>query len=204
MPSADILVVDDNSPDGTGHWVQQQANPKLFLLARAGKLGLGSATREAIAWCLSRDYDYLIQMDADLSHRASDTPALLLACQSPDCEVAVGTRYVAGGGFGNIPLHRRWMSWTLNRYAIWMLNLPITDCSGSFRCYKTDALRELDLTQLTCNGYGFLEEILVHLHRAGCRLQDVPITFEPRSLGQSKLSIQDAAGAIRVIHRLKV
>ncbi len=204
LPQADILVVDDNSPDGTGDWVRHagQDDTQLFLIARSGKLGLGSATREAIGWCLSRDYDYMIQMDADRSHRASDAPALLASCVAPACDVAVGTRYASGGSFQNIPIHRRLMSKALNRYAAWMLRLPTTDCSGSFRCYKTQSLRKLDLSKLTCNGYGFLEEIIVHLHRLGCRLKDVPITFEPRARGQSKLNMREALGAIRVITQL--
>jgi dolichol-phosphate mannosyltransferase len=205
LPQADILVVDDNSPDGTGAWVQQAAaaDSRLHLLARQGKLGLGSATRDGMRWCLGRNYDYLINLDADLSHRPADTSRLLAACQQPDCDVAVASRYQPGGGFANIAAHRRLMSWTLNRYANWLLKLPLTDCSGSFRCYRTSALRSIELGELSCAGYGFLEEILVALNRAGCRFVEVPIWFDARSLGHSKLSFADAWGAIKVIHQLR-
>ncbi len=203
LPSADLLVVDDNSPDGTGIWVSKQAalDVRLHLLARPGKQGLGSATRQGMQWCLEREYKFLINMDADLSHRPSDVPRLLQCCQK-SCDVAVASRYLPGGGFSNIAAHRRLMSWMLNRYANWRLKLPLTDCSGSFRCYRTEALRRLDFDKLKCNGYGFLEEILVALDEAGCSFAEVPIWFDARTLGKSKLSVSDALGAIRVIQSL--
>ncbi|MBX3421560.1 MAG: glycosyltransferase [Pirellulaceae bacterium] len=204
LPQADILVVDDNSPDGTGRWVQQQmaTDRQLFLLSRSGKLGLGSATRVGIQWGLEHEYDYLINLDADQSHRPSDAPALLMACRGLQGGVSVGSRYLPGGGFIGVAWHRRWMSRQINRYAGSRLKLPLTDCSGSFRCYSAAALRQVNLQQLTCNGYGFLEEILVALHRSGCPLAQVPILFQPRTAGRSKLSLQDAWGAIQVIRRL--
>jgi dolichol-phosphate mannosyltransferase len=204
LPDAHVLVVDDRSPDGTGDWVRKQSisDSRLFLVDRSAKLGLGSATREGMRWCMERSYKYLIQMDADWSHRPQDAPKLLETCQASGCEVAVGSRYLKNGGFHNIPLHRRIISWCLNRYSTRILRLPVTDCSGSFRCYRTDALRLLDWDSLRCQGYGFLEEILVHLHRSGARFAEVPIRFEPRVEGTSKLTVRDAWGAIRVVHRL--
>lgn len=204
LPDAHILVVDDNSPDGTSDWVIQagKTDPRLHLLRRSGKLGLGSAIREGIGWFCDHGYDYLINMDADLSHRPEDTPMLLDCCLQTGCDVAVASRYLSGGGFRGIPVHRRLISWLLNRYATMILRLPISDCSGSFRCYSRAALERLDLQQLTCNGYGFLEEILVQLHRSGCQFKEVPIWFDMRQAGKSKLSLKDALGALRVIHRL--
>lgn len=204
MPSADVLVVDDGSPDGTGGWVRKQSSTdqRLHLLQRPGKLGLGSATRDGIRWCLERPYEFMIQMDADWSHRPQDVPRLFQACGQSGCDVAVGSRYLPGGGFRGIAWYRRWISWSLNRYATGLLRLPVTDCSGSFRCYRTSALRQLDWNSLHCEGYGFLEEILVSLHRRGHQFTEVPIWFEPRVEGSSKLSLRDAWGAIQVIHRL--
>ncbi len=204
LPQADILIVDDRSPDGTGDWVEQakKSDEQLFLLARSGKLGLGTATRDGIAWCLEQGYDFLIQMDADLSHRPQDVPRLLAACQQNDCAAAIGTRYATGGGFNQSPFHRRMISLALNRYATWLLRLPVSDCSGSFRCYRVSHLRQLNLGRLTCSGYGFLEEILVHVHRAGGQFNEVPILFDPRTKGHSKLGLGDALGAIATIHRL--
>ena len=141
-------------------------------------------------------------MDADFSHRPTDAAELLATCQRTDCDLVVGSRYLAGGGFRGLPVHRRLMSWSLNRYANWLLDLPLTDCSGSLRCYRARALRAIELQALSCPGYGFLEEILVALRRAGCSFVEVPVWFEPRLEGQSKLSAADAWGAVRVIHRL--
>jgi len=204
LPQADILVVDDASPDGTGEWVAEtrKRESRLFLMQRSGKLGLGTATRDGISWCLARDYQYLIQMDADLSHQPVDAPRLLAACIASGCDLAVGTRYLQGGGFQHVPLHRRCMSWLLNRYTIWLLKLPVSDCSGSFRCYRVSHMREINLNQLNCVGYGFLEEILVHLHRKGGSMTEVPIQFESRKMGQSKLGVSDVIGVIRVVHQL--
>ncbi len=215
LPHADILVVDDNSPDGTADWVRSQTNfqttcdaarsgSSIFLLHRSKKHGLGTATREGLQWCLDRSYDFLINMDADLSHAPQYAPQLLAACrdQRAPRDVAVGSRYIAGGSLGGLPAHRRWMSRLLNAYAAWMLALPVKDCSGSYRCYRAEALRRLDLQRLTCPGYGFLEELLVALHRDGARLVEVPIEFRERAGGHSKLGWNDAWGAVRVIHRL--
>ena len=204
LPEADILVVDDASPDGTGEWVAQRkkSDHQLFLMERSGKLGLGSATRDGITWCLVRDYDFLIQMDADLSHRPTDVPRLLSACLESDCDIAVGTRYAEGGSIQEMPLHRRMMSRWLNRYANWLLALPVSDCSGSFRCYRVSHMKRINPNRLVCTGYGFLEELLVHLHRAGGKITEVPIQFCPRASGQSKLGLGDAIGVLYVIHQL--
>jgi dolichol-phosphate mannosyltransferase len=210
LPEADILVVDDNSPDGTGTWVAarvketsvKHGGSRSHLLARAGKLGLGTALRDAIGWCLARDYEFLINLDADLSHDPTTTRKMLDACMQPGIDVSVGTRYRPGGSSPGLPPHRKLISRMLNAYANWMLQLPLTDCSGSFRCYRTSKLRELDLHQLTCPGYGFLEEILVALKKKGARFVEVPITFDCRHAGKSKLSFRDAVGAIQTIHRL--
>lgn len=204
LPGVDILVVDDNSPDGTADFVEQrsQADPRYHLLLRSGKLGLGTALRDGITWCLERDYDYLLNLDADLSHDPATAPAMLSACQQPDIDVSIGSRYVDGGGFDGLPWHRKLMSRGLNTYATRVLRLPISDCSGSFRCYTTRILRTVDLSQLKCAGYGFLEELLVSLYRDGARLTEVPIRFELRHRGESKLGLSDMWGAFKVIHRL--
>jgi dolichol-phosphate mannosyltransferase len=233
LPHADILVVDDNSPDGTAACVQAlpgfrrtietithnalpareqegargnfaEDEPAVFLLKRPGKQGLGTATRAGLQWCMAQSYDFVINLDADLSHAPEYAPILLSACtdEQPACDVAVGSRYVAGGGMRGLPFHRRWISRLLNTYATRLLHLPVKDCSGSFRCYRVTALQRLDFARLTCPGYGFLEEILVALHRSGAKLIELPIEFHARSQGHSKLGLSDAWGAISVIHRL--
>jgi dolichol-phosphate mannosyltransferase len=217
LPQADILVVDDNSPDGTSACVQAlpgyqetatsdsaDSGSAVFLLKRSGKQGLGTATRLGLQWCISQSYDFVINLDADLSHAPEYAPILLSACTDERLagDVAVGSRYVAGGGMRGLPMHRRLISRLLNAYATRLLRLPVRDCSGSFRCYRVTALQQLDFASLTCPGYGFLEEILVALHRTGAKLIELPIEFHTRSQGQSKLGFSDAWGAIRVIHRL--
>jgi dolichol-phosphate mannosyltransferase len=234
LPQADVLVVDDNSPDGTGEWVAARAasEPRLHLLARSGKLGLGSALRDGIAWCLTRQYDYLLNFDADRSHDPRVAPELLRtavagavsqagpatgpgpamspgSAKSPGSDtglgsmtVAIGSRYVAGGASTGLTPLRKAISRLLNAYAALLLRLPVGDCSGSYRCYPVALLRQLELPQLRCNGYGFLEEILVHLRGRGARFVEVPITYHARGAGSSKLSFSDAWGAIAVIHRL--
>ena len=206
LAEADILVVDDSSPDGTGAWVEAHSSDDshLRLLSRPEKSGLGAALRAGLRWSLERDYEYVINLDADLSHNPAMAPQLLRACQSAEapCDVAIASRYIPGGGFSGLPWHRRILSRALNGYATRILRLPIHDCSGSFRCYRASELRQLDLESLTCSGYGFLEELLVALHRRGVRFCEFPIVFTARTKGRSKLGVPDALGAIRVIHRL--
>lgn len=205
LPQAGVLVVDDNSPDGTGQIVTDfsQDDSRYNLLARSGKLGLGTATRDGLLWGLEHNYDFIINLDADHSHDPVVLPAILAACRdNPEVGVAVGSRYVEGGGFEGLAWHRKIISWVLNTYATRLLRLPIKDCSGSYRCYRASVLRQLDFESLTCPGYGFLEEILVGLRRLGTQFVEVPIRFETRFHGQSKLSLKDAWGAVKVIHQL--
>lgn len=202
LPAADILVVDDNSPDGTADVVRRRAeqDSRVHLLLRAHKQGLGRALRAGIAWFLERQYDYLINLDADLSHDPASTPIMLKACLDSTADVALGSRYIPGGDIPGLAWHRRWISRCLNAYATRVLRLPISDCSGSFRCYSREALEKVDLDSLHCGGYGFLEEILVALHRGGAKLVEVPIRFEARFSGHSKLGLSDIFGVLKVIH----
>ena len=230
LPQADVLVVDDNSPDGTAAIVRAHsgfqlaasepppaprvpasrppappaAQRSIYLMCREGKLGLGTATRSGLQWCLARGYDLIVNLDADLSHDPATAPQLVHACwgHPAPADVAVGSRYIAGGSSPGLAGHRRLISRLLNAYATRLLRLPVKDCSGSFRCYRAAALRQLDFSRLVCPGYGFLEEILVSLHRQGAQLVEVPIEFHSRRQGRSKLGLSDAWGALAVIHRL--
>ena len=206
LPQADVLVMDDNSPDGTGLWARDamKHEGRLHVVMRAGKLGLGSALRDGMAWCLARDYEFLINLDADQSHDPRVAGTLL----APSLEafnrtvVAIGSRYVAGGATTGLSPWRRALSRLLNWYATALLRLPVNDCSGSYRCYPIVLLQRLDLTKLRCDGYGFLEEVLVHLARTGAEFREVPITYHARGSGSSKLRFSDAWGTLLVIHRL--
>lgn len=206
LPASDVLVIDDNSPDGTGKWaVEHQAHePRLHVVVRRGKLGLGSALRNGMTWCIERRYDFLLNMDADQSHDPRMALRLLEPCAASGTgrHVALGSRYVDGGATVGLSALRHGLSRLLNWYATALLHLPVHDCSGSYRCYPVSLLCQLNLQRLTCNGYGFLEEVLVHLARAGAAFIEVPITYHSRGSGSSKLSLADAWGVLVVIHRL--
>jgi dolichol-phosphate mannosyltransferase len=202
LPAADLLVVDDNSPDGSGRWCDEFATtePRGHCLHRAGKLGLGSATLDAFRWALARDYDAVVTMDADWSHDPSYLPALVAATENAD--VAIGSRYVAGGAIVGWPLHRRLMSRTINSLSGVLLGLPIRDASGAFRAYRATALRRISLDAIRATGYSYLEEIVWHLARADARFVELPITFHERRAGRSKVSLQEVGGKISTIARL--
>ncbi len=185
--SLEILVVDDASPDGTGDLVERAGRdePRLRLLRRPGKLGLGTAYLAGFRHGLERDYDRILTMDCDRSHHPRHVPALLAA--TVDADLAIGSRYVAGGGILNWPRHRRALSAFANLYARTLLRLPIRDCTSGFRCYRTEALAAVDPFGIRSSGYSFLEELAWRVHRCGFRIVEVPIVFEQRSAGVSKI-----------------
>jgi len=206
LPTADILVVDDNSPDGTGRWCDEQAqiNQRLCCIHRSGKLGLGTATIQTMRHAIEHKYRFLINMDADLSHPPRFLPHLLAAMvgDASTCDVAVGSRYVPGGEVLGWPWHRRVMSRCVNAFARRALGLTCHDCSGSFRCYRVSKLEQIDLEKVRSRGYSFFEEILWHLRRADARFIEIPITFQDRERGQSKINLREAWTAIRIIATL--
>jgi dolichol-phosphate mannosyltransferase len=203
-PQADILVIDDNSPDGTGQWVDERAKDesRLHVVHRTGKLGLGTATIAAMKYAIEHDYDYLLNMDADFSHHPRYIPDLLAGMGEAD--VMIGSRYCAGGGVKDWPLRRKLMSRAVNFYARTSLGLTPRDCSGAFRCFCVEVLRKLPLDQIRSRGYSFQEEILWHLKRAGARFAETPILFADRERGQSKINGREAREALWIIFRLGV
>jgi dolichol-phosphate mannosyltransferase len=203
-PQADILVIDDNSPDGTGNWCDERGRTekRLHCLHRSGKLGLGTATIAGMKYAIEHGYDLMLNMDADFSHHPRYIPALLAGMDKAD--VMIGSRYVTGGGVKDWSLKRRMMSWGVNTYARWLLGLQPRDCSGAFRCFRVDLLRQIDFDQIRSRGYSFQEEILWHLKRAGARFAETPILFADREKGKSKINSREAWGAIRIILRLGV
>jgi dolichol-phosphate mannosyltransferase len=201
-PDAEILVIDDNSPDGTGGWCDRRAQdePRLHCLHRSGKLGLGTATIAGMQYAIERGYDYVLNMDADFSHHPRYIPALLDAMDRAD--VAIGSRYCRGGGVKDWPFQRRFMSWAVNTYARLLLGLAPRDTSGAFRCYRTSLLQKLDFASVVSRGYSFQEEILWRLKRLGARMVETPIVFADRERGQSKINRAEALAALRIIFRL--
>jgi len=203
-PEADVLVVDDNSPDGTGRWCEERraVEPRLDCLHRSGKQGLGAAIMAGMKCGLERGYRYILNMDADFSHQPKYLPALIAGMNPADgsaVDVMIGSRYVPGGGVEGWPLGRRLMSRAVNFYARWMLGLRPRDCSGAFRCYRATLLAKLDFSAVRSRGYSFQEEILWQLKRLGARFGETPITFVDRQRGQSKINLGEAIEALKVI-----
>lgn len=206
MPEADVLVIDDGSPDGTGQWCEEHAkmNSRMHCLHRKGKPGLGSAIIAAMKYAIENDYDVMINLDADLSHPPEKIPELLEAWQAGASEntVAVGSRYIPGGGVVGWPLKRHIMSRSINIYTRWVLWLPMADCSGSFRAYPVSLLRKIDFDSFLSFGYSFFEEVLFHLKEQGASFVEVPFWFVERQHGSSKINMQKAMVAVWTIFRL--
>jgi len=204
VPQFDLVVVDDNSPDGTSDYVSslQAENPRIHLITRTNERGLGSAVLTGFRYAIDQDYDLLLTLDADLSHPPKYIPDLLKLMETAD--VSIGSRYVQGGGIVGWNLKRKVMSTCINIYARVLLGLPNKDNSGNFRCYNVRKLKELDFEKVRSTGYSFMEEILYRCHRIGCRFAETPIVFEDRTIGESKINMKEAWKAVWVIFRLSL
>ncbi|MCW2849958.1 MAG: Dolichyl-phosphate beta-D-mannosyltransferase [Marmoricola sp.] len=187
-PDVDILVVDDNSPDGTASLVtaHREYRHRLHLLSRLKKDGLGAAYRAGFSWALAGSYDAVVQMDADLSHPPERVPALLGALEHAD--VAIGSRYVRGGGVRNWPLSRRAISRGGNIYVRLVLGMPVHDATAGFKAFRRAALEEIGAVHSESNGYCFQIENTWRASRLGLRIAEVPITFTDRAVGTSKMT----------------
>jgi len=198
-PSLEVLVVDDASPDGTGDLVEhaRRKEPRLHLLRRPGKLGLGSAYLAGFRYGIEHAHDLVLTMDCDYSHHPRYLPRVLEAAAEAD--LVIGSRYVAGGGVANWPLRRRLLSRFANVYTRWLLRVPVGDCTAGFRCYRREVLEALDPFGIEASGYSFLEEMVWRVHHAGFRIAEIPIVFEDRTHGVSKIDqreIYRAAGHV--------
>jgi dolichol-phosphate mannosyltransferase len=202
VPDVHILVVDDNSPDGTGRWCDEYAatDRRLDCLHRSGKLGLGTATIAGLKHAIDRGYRYVITMDADLSHSPGYLGGMLRAMEPAGStlpvDVVIGSRYVPGGGIEGWPWQRRLMSRGINTFARWWLGLNVRDTSGAFRCYRAATLQEMNIDQVESRGYSVFEELLWRLARHGARMVELPITFVDRHRGQSKITWHEACGSL--------
>jgi dolichol-phosphate mannosyltransferase len=199
VPGADLLVIDDNSPDGTWKIVEElgAADARIKLLRRPGKLGLGTALIAAMKYAMEHDYDYLQNMDADFSHPPRYLPGILAGMSKYD--VMIGSRYVAGGGTENWPLPRRVMSRGVNLLVRFLFRMPVKDASGAYRCYRVSKLRETRLDRVRSRGYSFQQEVLFRCHKAGCKLGEYPIIFENRRAGSSKVNRKEAIRSMSMI-----
>jgi dolichol-phosphate mannosyltransferase len=189
LPGVSVLVVDDQSPDGTGAIADDLARTsggRVRVLHRTEKPGLGRSYIDGIRIAVEQPFDVICQMDADLSHDPRHLPDLIAGTGHAD--VVIGSRYVSGGAIVNWPKRRRLLSRFANIYIRTVTRLSPRDCTSGYRCWRREALCALDLTRFTSDGYSFLVEMLFEASRAGCRIAEVPITFVERRLGESKLS----------------
>lgn len=204
-PGIDVLVVDDNSPDGTGDLVEQIAAlfpERVFLTRRTAKLGLGTAYLTGFRWALAHDYDLICEMDADFSHDPASLPRLIEAAASAD--LALGSRYVPGGGTPNWSVLRRVISRGGSFYARNLLGVPYRDLTGGFKCFRRRVLETIDLDAVQSTGYAFQIELTYRAHQAGFRIVEVPIQFEERRTGKSKMSSRIVAEALVRVVQLRL
>jgi dolichol-phosphate mannosyltransferase len=204
LPRFRVLVVDDNSPDGTGAVVSDLArqDQRIGLLARPGKQGLGRAYIAGFRRALAEGAEYIFEMDADFSHDPQYLPRLLEAAES-GLDLALGSRYVRGGGTVNWGLVRQLISRGGNIYARAILGLPVMDATGGYRCYRRRVLEKLNLDAIQSNGYSFQIEMVYRTKRAGFRIGEVPIVFPDRRVGQSKMSRRIVLEALLTVWRLR-
>lgn len=190
-PSLDVLVIDDASPDGTGAIADSiaAASPRVHVLHREGKLGLGTAYIAGFRWALDRDYAYVFEMDADFSHNPDRLPKFLEAIKEAD--LVIGSRYQDGNvNVVNWPMSRLFLSYSANIYARTITGLPIYDCTAGFRCFRRKVLETLNLQAVRSNGYAFQVEMAFRAYKAGFRIKEIPIIFIDRTHGASKMSKQ--------------
>lgn len=201
-PPVDLLVVDDNSPDGTGRLADELAGqrPWMHVLHREGKDGLGRAYCAGFAWALERHYSYVVQMDGDLSHDPDDIPRFLEAAKTAD--LVLGSRYLNGIRVINWPLSRLMLSLCAAKYVRWITGMPFTDPTGGFKCFRRETLARIELDRVRSNGYSFQIEMTHRVWRSGGRIVEIPIVFTDRFQGSSKMSGHIVCEALWMVWRL--
>jgi dolichol-phosphate mannosyltransferase len=200
----DILIVDDNSPDGTAHVVKEiiQKDKRVHILERSGKLGLGTAYCAGFQWALENGYDRIIQIDADMSHNPDDIVHLL--AESINSDVVIGSRYINGVNVVNWPLRRLILSYAANLYARILTGLPVKDATGGFKCFRGRVLETIDLSKITSEGYSFQIEMNFISWVKGFKITEIPIIFSDRTVGKSKMSKKIIFEAIYMVPLLKL
>ena len=202
-----LLVIDDGSPDGTADVVrdkQEDHGPRIFLIEREKKLGLGTAYIYGFKWGLERDYQYFFEMDADFSHPPKDLLRLLEACEQGGADVAIGSRYVEGGGVVNWPKNRLFLSKGASLYTKLITSMPVQDPTAGFICYRREVLETLDLDKIKFVGYAFQIGMKYLAYRAGFILKEVPIQFIERQFGVSKMHLGIIREAILGVLKLRL
>jgi dolichol-phosphate mannosyltransferase len=202
-PEVDVLDIDDNSPDGTGRLADGIAarQPRVHVLHRAGKQGLGKAYLAGFAWALDRGYRLVLEMDADFSHDPAYLPGMLEAAREAD--LVLGSRNVPGGGTRNWGVGRKLISRGGSLYARTILGIPVRDLTGGFKCFRREVLEAIDLPSVECTGYAFQIELTYRALRKGFRVKEIPIVFVDRRVGHSKMSRRIVLEALRKVWSIR-
>lgn len=205
LPQADILVIDDGSPDGTAQVVKERmkTDKKLFIIERPGKLGLGTAYIRGFEWALENGYDYAFEMDADFSHDPRDLPGFVEQLED-GADLVIGSRYIPGGEVVDWPPKRKFLSKYANIYARFITGAPIRDLTAGYKCYSTKIFREIRLDNISADGYGFQIEIDYRVWLAGFKVREIPITFKDRRVGVSKLNRRIVWQALFLVPQLRL
>jgi dolichol-phosphate mannosyltransferase len=200
----EVLVVDDNSPDGTGKLVEElkASNPRVKLITRAKKSGLGTAYMAGFDYALRNGYDYIFEMDSDFSHDPNYIPDFLKAIK--DSDLVLGSRYIKGVNVVNWPITRLLLSYFANVYARWVTGLPVRDSTGGFKCFKREVLEKIGLDNIHSNGYAFQIEMSFRAWRKGFKIKEIPIIFVDRRAGESKMSKKIVREAIWMVWKLRI
>lgn len=202
-----ILVIEDNSPDGTAQIVKRLQNEfpeRLFMIERKGKLGLGTAYITGFKWSIEKKYDYIYEMDADFSHNPNDLPRLYKACHDDGADVAIGSRYISGVNVVNWPMGRVLMSYFASKYVHFITGLPIHDTTAGFKCYRREVLETIGLDTIRFKGYAFQIEMKFTAYKCGFKVVEVPVIFINRELGTSKMNSSIFGEAVFGVIRLKI
>jgi dolichol-phosphate mannosyltransferase len=203
-PGIEILVIDDNSPDKTGDIVFEimKTNPKIHLIRRERKMGLGTAYVSGFKYAIEKKFDYIFEMDADFSHDPDEIPNFLNAIEGVD--LVIGSRYSNGVNVVNWPMKRLLLSYFANIYTKVITGLPVTDATGGFKCYRREVLENIDLDKIKSNGYSFQIEMTYHIWQKGFKLKEIPIIFVDRRSGTSKMNKQIVREAVWMVWKLRL
>lgn len=202
--SIQILIVDDNSQDGTAQFVieQQKTNPKIHLIQREKKLGLGTAYIAGFKYALTKEFDYIFEMDADFSHEPSEIPNFLKAIN--ECDLVLGSRYINGVRVLNWPMTRLLLSFFASVYTRIITGMPIKDATGGFKCFRRKVLESIDLDKVQSNGYSFQIEMSFKAYKKGFKIKEIPIIFMDRVKGKSKMSKKIVYEAVFMVWKLRL
>lgn len=202
--NVELLIVDDNSPDGTAEYVEKmmQLESRLHILKRPRKMGLGTAYCAGFKYAIENKYDFVFEMDADYSHDPREIKNFLKAIE--DSDLVIGSRYLTGVNVINWPMHRLILSYTANKYSRVVTGMPIYDCTAGFKCFRREALEAIDFSKITSNGYAFQIEMHFKIWKKGFRVKEIPIIFIDRQQGLSKMSKKIIWEAMWLVWRLRI